>query len=369
MKISEILDLAIAIQQVPAPTFAEKERGEMVRDLFTQEGLLNVTMDTLGNVFGRLPGRGAMRPLVLTAHLDTVFPADTDLHIMRTPDRIAGPGIGDNSLAPAGLLGLVRRLRAQGVTLPGDVWLVGNVGEEGLGDLNGMRAVVDRFGDTPLAYIVVEGMALGHVFHRALGVRRYRVHGHTKGGHSWGDYGQPSAIHALAALITQITSIPLPQQPRTTLNVGVIAGGTTINTIAAHAHFDLDLRSTDPETLVSLSTEVAALTEAANSSGVKVSIEQIGSRPAGELPVEHPLVQLAVQCIEAQGLSPYLNIGSTDANIPLSRGLPAICVGLTTGENAHTIAEFIRIPPLEKGMAQLEALVKEAFSTLDGHAR
>jgi tripeptide aminopeptidase len=362
--ISRLLDLSIQIQQIPSPTFHEADRAKFVQTLFEQESLADVTTDPTGNVFACLHGRGQTPPIVVSAHTDTVFPFSTDLTISRTPGKIHGPGIGDNSLAVAALFELVRNLRAQKITLPGDIWLVANTGEEGLGDLIGMRSVVDRFGSKPLAYLILEGMSLGKIYHRALGVRRYRITATTEGGHSWGSYGRPSAIHELAAFITRLTAIDLPEKPRTSLNVGLIHGGTSINTIAPQAFLELDLRSESPQALATLIQQIQTLVEQATRPDVQFTAEVIGDRPAGELSPDHPLIRLSMECLETQGWSPQLNIGSTDANIPISQGLPAVCIGLTTGGGAHTVSEYIDIPPLEKGLAQLMLLVERAFLAL-----
>jgi tripeptide aminopeptidase len=252
-------------------------------------------------------------------------------------------------------------LRERRLSLPGDLWLVANVCEEGLGDLRGIRAVVDRFGALPLAYIVLEGMALGQVYHRGLGVRRYRLTVRTSGGHSWIDYGQPSAVHELTALSTRITALELPRTPRSTLNIGVISGGSSVNTIAAEAMLELDLRSEGAETLEALAAQVDQIARAAEKPGVSVELEIIGQRPSGEIPPDHPLVKLAQDCLRTVGIEPRLNIGSTDANLPLSRGIPAVTIGLTTGSRAHSVQEFINIEPLEKGMEQLIGLVSRAW--------
>jgi tripeptide aminopeptidase len=362
--LNRVLDTAVAIQQIPAPTFEEGQRAVFLRNSFQNEGLCDVSMDEVGNVYGRLPGIGAAPPLVVSAHSDTVFPAATNLKVRREQDRIYGPGIGDNSLGVAGLFGLLWVINQRRIELPGDLWLVANVGEEGLGDLRGMRAVVERFGAQVLAYLVVEGMALGQIYHRGLGVRRYRIRVQTSGGHSWVDYGQPSAVHELAMLIGRLNSLDLPKQPRTTLNVGVIAGGTSVNTIAAEAHLELDLRSESVRTLHKLIDQVKALVAAANREGVQVTAEVIGDRPAGKISPEHALVQLARRCLEAQGFLPNLGIGSTDANIPLSRGIPAICLGISMGGNAHTVNEYINLAPVEKGLDQLVAVVQGAYQDL-----
>jgi acetylornithine deacetylase/succinyl-diaminopimelate desuccinylase-like protein len=235
------------------------------------------------------------------------------------------------------------------------------MGEEGLGDLRGMRAVVERFGAKVQGYLIVEGLALGHVYHRAIGVRRYRVTARTAGGHSWSDFGQPSAIHELARLVTQIAALRVPGTPRTTLNVGVIAGGTTVNTLAAEAWFDLDLRSENADTLAVLTEQAEALIAAANRPGVTVEAALIGQRPAGEIAAQHPLVQLGMRCLEQQGLGGSLTSGSTDANIPLSLGIPAVVLGVTTGGSAHTKHEFIHSEPVEQGMNQLACFVGKAW--------
>lgn len=378
--VDRILELAVEIQQIPAPTFDERQRAEYLYTLFLQEGLCDVEIDAIGNVYGRLPGGTDSRPVVVSAHTDTVFPKGADMRVRKQKNRIFGPGIGDNSLGVAGLLGLCWYLDREnnsrptsyvnkpgkdcsttGSGLPGDLWLVANVGEEGLGNLNGMQRVVDRFGDQTSAYIILEGMSLGHIYHRALEVNRFQIQVRTRGGHSWVDFGQPSAIHIMAALITRLNTIYLPAQPRTTLNVGVISGGTSVNTIAAESNIELDLRSKNHQALESLVDQVKMVADTFRSDEVEVYLEPIGKRPGGSIPANHPLVLLAKQCLIEQGIHPVLTMGSTDANIPLSKGFPAICVGLTTGSGSHTTGEYINISPLDSGMKQLVSLVRGAF--------
>lgn len=357
--VKRLLDLTVQIQQIPAPTFAEARRAQFVAGLFNTEGLQDISIDEIHNVYARLPGNGQARPLIVSAHLDTVFPLETDLTVLKKKDRIVGPGIGDNSLGVATLFGLVWSLRKQNISLPGDLWLVANVGEEGLGDLRGMRAVVDRFGAQVQAYLILEGLSFSYIQHRALGVQRYRITARTLGGHSWSDYGQPSALHELAALVTRLTAIPLPGDPRTSLNVGRMGGGTSVNAIAAEAWLELDLRSESPRVLTELTQTVESLVQTANISWgpdrpeIRMEAEVIGRRPAGDLSASHPLVRLAEECIRELGGEPKLMIGSTDANIPLSLGLPAIVLGVTTGAGAHTTGEFIFTGPVERGMQQL----------------
>ena len=362
-----VIDRAVKLQQIPAPTFQEARRAAYVEEQFRAEGLQEVSVDEVGNVYGCLAGEGGEKPLVVSAHLDTVFPLETNLSLRWEGNKIYGPGLGDNSLGVAGLFGLIWGVRQHKLSLPGDVWLVANVGEEGVGNLKGMYAVVERFGEKALAYLILEGLALGQVYNRALHVQRYRVQVETAGGHSWVDYGQPSAVHELASLINQLTALEMPDKPRTTLNVGVISGGTTINTIACKAMMEVDLRSEDSHTLDHLVERVEAVFWAADRPDVRVVAEMIGRRPAGKIHANHRLVRLAQRCLERCGVQPTLGVGSTDANIPLSRGLPAICIGLTSGGNAHTPDEFILTRPLERGLSQLLDLVQGSFSELAKH--
>lgn len=356
-----VLDLAIQIQRIPAPTFHETQRALYLKQLFLKENLTGVKIDEKSNVYARIPGNGKASPVVISAHIDTVFPIETNLRIRRETHRIYGPGIGDNSLGVAGLFGLIWMLRQENVALPGDLWLVANVGEEGLGDLCGMRAVVDHFGEAPRAYIILEGMALGHIYHRGLGVQRYRITINTPGGHSWADYGTPSAIHEVGKLIRDLCQLDLPKQPRTSLNVGVIDGGMSVNTIAAQASLELDLRSEGPGALQTLIQQVEALVEQANQPEVQVKAEIIGQRPAGKISKQHPLVQMAAKALKSQKLQAQYLIGSTDANIPLSRNLPAITIGLTFGDGAHTMDEYILTEPLAKGLAHLLETVQGVY--------
>lgn len=349
------------IQQIPAPTFQEGKRAELIRNMFAESGLHKVGIDEVGNVLGCSPGSGTEKPLIVSAHMDTVFPADTDLRLKQTLEQVHAPGIGDNSLGVASLFGLLWSLRERALSLPGDVWFVANVCEEGLGDLRGMKAVVERFGADVQAYLVLEGLALGHIYHRAVGVKRYRVTARTGGGHSWSDYGQPSAVHELAKLAVALTSLTLPSNPRTTMNIGKISGGTSVNVIASQALFDLDLRSEGREPLAELISAAERLIGHANRPGVTVNAEVIGQRPAGEIAANHPLVLLAEDCLREQGIEPGLISGSTDANVPLSKGYPAIVLGVSTGGSAHTVHEFINTDPVAQGMEQLVRFVSRVW--------
>jgi len=365
--IEQLLDLAVRIQQIPAPTFSEGARGAFARSLFLRENLEDVSTDSLGNVYARLPGRfKKSKPLVVSAHLDTVFPSSVNLQIRREEGRIFAPGIGDNSLGVAALFGVLWNLRERHIALEHDLWFVADSGEEGLGDLRGMRGVVERFGEEVLGYLVLEGMAFGYVYHRAVGVRRYRVTVKTAGGHSWADYGMPSAVHELAAIVTALASLRLPRNPRATLNVGTIQGGMGVNVLAPEARCELDLRSEEPKTLAKLTRRVEKLLAGADREGARVTVEVIGERPAGEIPANHPLVTLAARCVSEQGIAPALTAGSTDANIPLSRGIPAVVMGISTGGGAHTLNEFVDIAPIAMGVESVARFVELAGGTVHG---
>ena len=356
-----VLDLAIQIQGIPAPTFQERERAAFVQSLFVAERLQDVEIDALHNVFARYPGNSRKNPLIVSAHLDTVFDADVPREISRQPARVSGPGIGDNSLGVAALFGLLWMLQQRNVSLAADLWLVANVREEGLGDLQGMRRVVARFGRQVVAYLVIEGTALGQVYHRAVGVRRYRVRISTSGGHSWSDYGRPSAVHELAQLVTQITTLQLPDHPRTTVNVGMVRGGTGINVVASDALFELDIRCETEPGLQEVVARVEAILHSAQKKGVGVEVQVIGERPAGEIAADHRLVKLAGECLAEQGFAATYTSGSTDANIPLSLGLPALVLGVTTGSGAHTPREYIDTPPISRGLQQLSRFVERVM--------
>lgn len=360
------LATAIEIQQVPAPTFAERPRSVLVSQRMQALGLDDVEIDELGNVYGRRPGIAERPALLISAHLDTVFPADTDLSIRYEGERVYGPGIGDNSVGVAGLLRLAEIYQRCDLPTQGDIWFVANVGEEGLGDLRGMRAVVERLRTRIGGVIVIEGCDFGSLHHQAIGVRRFRIEANGPGGHSWGNFGTPSAIHILVRLAARLTELQVPVSPRTTFNIGMISGGTSVNTIAHHASMLLDLRSVSSAVLSDLVSEVYRLVEEAtlDQPEVHVQISKVGDRPSGAIPREHPLVQAAVAAYQMVGAQISFQQSSTDANIPLSLGIPAICVGLTDGGNAHRTDEYILPMNLGRGMQAL-LLLSLAANTLD----
>lgn len=359
----QIVAQAIAIQQIPAPTFAEAVRAAYLVNRFAEVGLLDVTQDALHNVYGRFPGTHPddKSPVIISAHSDTVFPAETDLAIRREGKRIYGPGIGDNSTGVAGLLALAESLKVHEIRPLADIWFVANVGEEGLGDLRGMWAVAERFGANAV-YLVVEGGLYGQISHQAIGVQRYEITIRTPGGHSWGNFGQRSAIHELGRLISAIDRLQLPVKPKTTYNVGIIEGGTSINTIAQTARMLLDLRSEEPTRLAILVAEVERLvTQRQKSRDVTVEMKQIGSRPPGQIGRDAPLVQQAAASLRFVGSTKVNFIASsTDANVPLSQGFTAVCIGLTESGNAHRLDEYMDSTHLPAGLSHLLLLALSA---------
>lgn len=352
------LAVAQQIQQIAAPTFDESRRAAWVAEQFRLLGLADVAMDALHNVYGRLAGAESTRAAMVSAHTDTVFPLETDLTLRWPEGRIYGPGIGDNSLGVAGLLALAqvltRAAQQSEYTTAVDVWFVANSREEGLGDLGGIRAALDWLGEQVQAAVVLEGTMFGQVCHVGIGVRRYEIKVTCEGGHSWINYGQPSAIHELMHIGSRLTRLRLPKSPRSTLNIGVIEGGRSINSIAPEARLQLDLRSMDAAVLDEMTQRTDQLLEEYRREGVTVTLTEIGNRPFGYIPADHPLVQVAIAALTEVGVSaPQLVSSSTDANIPLSRGVPAVCIGLTTGGNAHRTDEYIDTAALGRGLKQI----------------
>jgi tripeptide aminopeptidase len=362
--IDHIAELCMAIQRVPAPTGAERERAQFMATHLQRVGLKDVEIDDAPNVYARVEGRNVGPGVLVSAHLDTVFPAATDLTHRREGMRLYGPGIGDNSMGLSGLLTLAGRL-ASGEAPPAcDVWFVANAGEEGLGDLKGMRRALDRLGAQLKSCIVLEGVSSGPwtITHRGLGVRRYQIEVRARGGHSWGSFGEPSAVHTLVRLASVITRWDVPKSPRTTFNIGVIEGGTSVNTIAEHASLLLDLRSEDGAELGKLIRRTEELVAAANAIGdAQVTATVVGDRPTGEIALDHPLVVAATGVLHDLGVpTPEIQyrIGSTDANIPLSRGLPAVTIYLTEGHDVHRLSEWLSLELLPLGMTLAWSLIE-----------
>ncbi|GHO90823.1 peptidase M20 [Reticulibacter mediterranei] len=353
-----VVELTQRICAVPAPTGDEWQRGELVAELLRERGY-TPEADEVGNVYVRRGQKSDKPVLMVLAHLDTVFPHTTPLKIVRDGDILRGPGIGDNSLSVAAMLGILDILDQLGQQTVVDLVAVANVGEEGLGNLRGARAAVERYRDQLGAVIAIDGN-LGHITHAAVGSQRWRITVRGPGGHSYGAFGRPSAIHGLARIIAAIADLPVPQSPKTTYNVGVIEGGTSVNTIAAQATALLDLRSTDVVALAQLAEQVRAIVKQCAGAGLQAEIEVLGERPAGSRSQSDPLVQLAARTLTWLGIEPEYGASSTDANIPISLNIPAICVGVTQVRQVHTLEEWLSIPPIGDGLAQLVWLCIEA---------
>ena len=367
----DVLELTALISAVPSPTGEETAKSLLVERLFATAGLAT-ERDAIGDVVGVIPGRQPSRAetsrLVVAAHIDTVFPIGTPLEVKRSADRLTGPGVGDNSVAVAAAIKLADLLRIAGEVPAVDVLVTGNVGEEGLGNLRGIREVLASGSDIG-AVVALEGHNLGRVTHVAVGSRRFRIIVKGPGGHSWGDFGRPNAIHGLSKLIAELDAIPLPRSPKTTLNVGMISGGVSVNTIAPEASCLLDLRSIDESALRRLSDRVTRLVDRSNrGDAVVYAAEPIGERPAGVVAADSPIVQIAASTLAALGLEPSFDASSTDANVPIAAGIPAVCVGLTTGGNVHRVDEFIDLEPVPNGITQLALLTLALAESLSERA-
>lgn len=353
-----LLEETKSICRIPAPTFAEGPRARYIHSRLTRMGLKSVEIDELHNVSAVLPGEGGGPTIMVAAHIDTVFPKGTDVEPRWDGRYWRAPGIRDNSASAAITLLLPDLLRERNIRLQGDLILAFSVGEEGLGDLRGMRALMDRFGTRVTAVLVADGN-LGVINNVGISVRRLSVTVTAEGGHSWADAGKPSAVHQLAIMAAEMSRLTLPTTPKTALNIGVLNGGTSVNAIAQKARLELDLRSVDRAVVQRLEAQVRHIVEAASRpAGVETSIAVIGDRPGGQIAPDHPLVGAIMSGYAAVSVSGVTLPGSTDANIPLSLGIPAASMGLSAGGGIHTLDEFLDPETLPVGAeALLAALV------------
>lgn len=339
----------IRLCEIPAPPFMEAARAKAYADAFRAAGLENVRIDKAGNVLGDRPGRAARPHLVISAHLDTVFPEGTRVDVTRDGTRLRGPGIGDDCRGLAVLLAIARALDSAGIETAGPVTFVGTVGEEGLGDLRGVKAL---FADTLAGridrFVSIDGD--GHtITHIAVGSRRYRVTFSGPGGHSYDRFGIANPVHAIGRAVALVAELTVPAEPRTTFSVGRIGGGTSVNAIASEAWMEVDLRSSDPAALDTLDAAFRERVQQAladenrrwkGNGRLSVAVEKVGDRPAGRAEAGSPLVQTAVAVTRALNLPVRLEEGSTDSNVPMNVGVPAITVGSGgTGSGAHTLQE------------------------------
>jgi acetylornithine deacetylase/succinyl-diaminopimelate desuccinylase-like protein len=353
--VDQVIEETLHLCRIPAPTFDEAERAAYVAERMQAIGLADVQIDAIHNVSGVLRHGPAQPSTLVVAHIDTVFPRSTPLDVRCTTKRLYGPSIGDNSVAVAAMLQVATAMRSLPVCPPGQVIFAASVGEEGLGNLCGIRALLAAWHGQIDTVIALEGHGVDEIRHAGIGSTRLEVTFAGSGGHSWGDFGTPSAIHALGSAIHKIAQLKVPQCPRTTYNVGCITGGESVNTIASHATMLVDLRSVQPQALQQLETQFTRLLqEVAQQSGIQISSRIVGQRPAAALDTKHALCQGVREIRKQLRLRPAtFTASSTDANLPLSLGIPALCLGITRGGLAHTVKEYIDIAPIPSGLKQL----------------
>ncbi len=350
---AEITDEQIRICSIPAPPFAESERALYLRDRFTQLGLNETHIDDEGNCVSLRPGRSQSPLLVVSAHLDTVFPPGTNCEVRTAGNKLLAPGISDDCCGLAALVALATALEQTAIQTEGSLLFVGTVGEEGEGNLRGVRHLFKTgpWANRIDAFISLDGSGVERITNGALGSRRYRVLLKGSGGHSWADFGAANPVHALGRAVAKLASYPAPDEPRTTFNVGRIEGGVSVNSIPTEASMDVDLRSAAQDELVRLDAflrrAVREATEEENAlrqkgkQPLQLEVKLIGDRPSGETSAANQLVELASEATRALGFFPQLDHASTDSNIPVSLGIPAITLGAGGASgNSHTLAEW-----------------------------
>jgi tripeptide aminopeptidase len=361
---ASITEEHIRICSVPATPFAEHERAEYLAQRFRELGLHDVSLDEEGNCLGLWRGALSTPLIVVSAHLDTVFAKGTDFTVRREGERLLAPGIADDGCGLIALVAIVQALRAAQIKTGGSILVVGTVGEEGEGNLRGVRYLLTRGAWAKRkidAFLSFDGPGVDRITNRALGSRRYRVEFTGSGGHSWGDFGLPNPIHAAGRAISRLAAYPVPRDPRTTFNVGNINGGTSVNAIPSSATMEVDLRSAADVELRRLDAFFRrAMKEALDEENgvrrpgdppLKLQLDLIGERPSGETPADSPLVTLAIESTKLIGVEPRLDQSSTDSNLPISLGIPAITLGAGgTASASHTLAEWYEPRDRDKGL-------------------
>jgi acetylornithine deacetylase/succinyl-diaminopimelate desuccinylase-like protein len=350
----------IALTEIPAPPFKEAARAKAFMTMLGQHGLADVEMDGEGNVMGLRRGAGGGSPglLVVSAHLDTVFPEGTDVRVKREGTRLSAPGVGDDTRGLALLLALIRALDAGKFRTEYDVLFVGNVGEEGEGDLRGIKFLLHKgkYKDRIRQMLVIDGNDSNGITNGGVGSTRYRVTFKGPGGHSFSAFGLVNPAYAMAGAIARVSRIQVPASPKTTYSVGIVRGGTSVNSIPFEVSMDVDIRSEScaelkkvDDRFLAILREAVAEENAARSTkqgAVQVDPKVIGQRPCGETSRSAPIVQAAAAAIVAFGLTPTYVSSSTDANIPMSLGIPAITIGRGgPGDRTHSLDEWTDVDP------------------------
>ena len=358
-----ITDEQIRICSIPASPFNEHERAVYLSKRFSELGLSEVEVDEEGNCLGLLEGSSRSPLLVVSAHLDTVFSKETDFTIVRRENRLLAPGIADDGCGLAALIALAQVIRTEQIPIEGSILFVGTVGEEGEGNLRGVRYLLTkgRWATKVNAFLSFDGPGVDRITNRALGSRRYRVELVGPGGHSWGDFGVPNPVHAIGRAISRLAVYPAPKEPRTTFNVGRIEGGTSVNAIPGRATMEVDLRSAAESELRRLdaffrrtvreAVDEENVKRRAGDPELKLKLDLIGERPTGETPSDSPLVELAIEATRMLGFEPRLDQSSTDSNLPISLGIPAITLGAGgTSGYSHTLDEWYDPRDRDKGL-------------------
>jgi len=345
----------IALTEIPAPSFKEQKRGAAYLEMLRAARLSDVETDPEGNVMGVRKGTGNGPMLAVLAHLDTVFPEGTDVAVKRSGNRVLAPGVGDDTGALALMLSVIRAMDAAKIQTPGDILFVGNVGEEGEGDLRGAKYLLQkgRYKDRIKSFISIDGGSQDGIVTGGLGSHRYRVTFKGPGGHSYGAFGLVSPAYALGNAAAKLSRIQVPAKPRTTFNVGVVGGGTSVNSIPTEMFMLVDMRSESPDELRKVDEafqrvvrEAVDEENRARSVGegrIVADVKLIGDRPSGTTPSSAYLVQAAAAVSRSYGFSPAFEIGSTDANVPISMGIPAITIGRGAGGRSHSLDEWMDV--------------------------
>jgi acetylornithine deacetylase/succinyl-diaminopimelate desuccinylase-like protein len=345
--------LLIELTEIPAPPFAEHNRARRFATLLQDAGLADTRIDKVGNVIARRPGSDGRATVALVAHLDTVFPPETDVTVRREGDRLYAPGIGDNTRGLVLLQILAQTFEDLDIQTRDDILFVASVGEEGLGDLRGVKHLFSEHGEPVDQMIAIDGGSMSRVLNEAIGSLRYRLRFRGEGGHSWSAFGLANPAHALASAIHEFdrhAATFVDGGPRTTYNIGRIGGGTSVNAVPFESWAEIDLRSADPERLAEIDAllkrsvqQVLASTNARRLRGAELEVElaPIGNRPSGVIAADTPLVQRALAVTHFLGHEPQLAAGSTDANVPISLGIPAVTIGRGgSGGGSHSLQEW-----------------------------
>ena len=367
----------IALTEIPAPPFKEAARARAYLTLLQQHGLSDVEQDEEGNVMGIRKGTGGGPMLAVLAHLDTVFPEGTDVKVKREGTRLMAPGIGDDTRGLALMLSVIRAMNAAKFQTRSDILFVGNVGEEGEGDLRGVKYLLRRgkHKDRITQFLAIDGGEQGAITRGGLGSKRYRVTFKGPGGHSYGAFGLVNPAYAMAAAIARFSDLQVPASPRTTFNVGVVTGGTSVNSIPSEVSMDVDMRSEACAELAKVDATFLSIVKSAvddenrarsvREGRIGADPKVIGERPCGETAMDAPILKTTAAVVEAFGLKPSYGISSTDSNIPMSMGIPALTIGRGgPGGRAHSPDEWTDVAPA--GVAQSVEVVLAILLALAG---